>query len=162
MVVDAPRQLEALSARNERRDGPLFKLASDPRTTLVGRFLRATSIDELPQLLNVLQGTMSLVGPRPAFAHEVARFDEELLARLTVRPGVTGLWQIEARDNPEFAVYRRLDLFYVENWSLWLDIALLLATPCVVAERAVRSLGRVVRTGWAPTKLPPERPGKLA
>lgn len=162
MVVDAPRQLEALYARNERRDGPLFKLTSDPRTTFVGRFLRVTSIDELPQLLNVLQGTMSLVGPRPAFRHEVARFDEELLARLTVRPGITGLWQIEARDNPEFAVYRRLDLFYVENWSLWLDIALLLATPCVVVERAVRALGRVVRTAWAPAELPAEQPGELA
>ena len=89
----------------------------------------ALAIDELPQLLNVLQGTMSLVGPRPALPSEAAQFDEELQERFTrVPPGITGLWQVEARDNPSFSAYRRLDLFYVENWSITLDIAILVAT----------------------------------
>ena len=141
MVVAAEAQLEAIAAANQRK-GPLFKLAGDPRITKVGRILRATSIDELPQLLNVLQGTMSLVGPRPALPDEVARFDEELMARQAVRPGITGLWQIEARDNPSFAAYKRFDLFYVENWSVGLDLAILLTTVQTVALRAVHSLSR--------------------
>ena len=95
---------------------------NDPRITRIGRFLRATSLDELPQLFNVLRGTMSLVGPRPALPNEVAEFPDELIARHQVRPGITGLWQVEARDNPSFDAYRRLDLFYVENWSLALDM----------------------------------------
>ncbi len=100
----------------------------DPRITRIGHFLRATSLDELPQLLNVLQGTMSLVGPRPALPSEVEDFDDVLKTRDQVRPGITGLWQVEARDNPAFAAYRRLDLFYVENWSLALDMVILLGT----------------------------------
>ena len=141
MVVEAEAQLEAIAAANQRK-GPLFKLASDPRITKVGRILRATSVDELPQLLNVLQGTMSLVGPRPALPDEVARFDEELMARQAVRPGITGRWQIEARDNPSFAAYKRFDLFYVENWSVGLDLAILLTTVQTVALRAVHALSR--------------------
>ena len=122
------------------KDGPLFKIADDPRVTRVGKILRATSIDELPQLLNVIRGDMSLVGPRPALPREVASFDAEHLARQRVRPGVTGLWQIEGRDNPSFSVYRRLDLFYVENWSLRLDAAILARTVSSVAGSAIRAL----------------------
>jgi lipopolysaccharide/colanic/teichoic acid biosynthesis glycosyltransferase len=115
----------------------LFKVTDDPRVTRVGRFLRASSFDELPQLVNVLRGEMSLVGPRPALPAEVAAFDHELLARLNVRPGVTGLWQVEARDNPSFHVYRRLDLYYVENWSMSLDVAILWGTAVSVVGRVL-------------------------
>jgi exopolysaccharide biosynthesis polyprenyl glycosylphosphotransferase len=127
MVVDAEARLADLTAGNERR-GPLFKMDRDPRITRIGRFLRATSLDELPQLLNVLNGTMSLVGPRPALPSEVAEFPDELNARHRVRPGITGLWQVEARDNPSFEAYVRLDLFYVQNWTLALDLMILLGT----------------------------------
>ena len=124
-----------LEAINERTDGPLFKAAHDPRVTRVGAVVRALSIDELPQLFNVLTGTMSLVGPRPAMPHEVARFDSELLRRHDVKPGITGLWQLEARDNPSFHAYRRLDLLYVDNWSIGLDLYIILATvPMVIAQ----------------------------
>jgi exopolysaccharide biosynthesis polyprenyl glycosylphosphotransferase len=139
MVPDAERRLAALVDRNDRAGGPLFKLARDPRVTRVGRLLRDTSLDELPQLVNVLRGEMSIVGPRPALAAEVAQFDEELRSRrLAVRPGITGLWQAEARDNPAFGAYRRLDLFYVENWSIGFDLAILWATAGRVLARAVR------------------------
>ncbi len=123
---------------NDRDGGPLFKAASDPRRTRVGRVLELTSIDELPQLINVLRGSMSLVGPRPALRSEVAQFDDELLERLSVVPGITGLWQIEARDNPAFHAYRRLDLFYVENWSVTLDFAILLGTIRTIMLRPLQ------------------------
>jgi exopolysaccharide biosynthesis polyprenyl glycosylphosphotransferase len=125
------------------RDGPLTKFSRDPRVTVLGRILRATSIDELPQLWNVLQGTMSLVGPRPALADEVARFDVELRERHSVRPGITGLWQVEGRDSPSFAVYRRFDIFYVQNWSVTLDLMILLGTVEAVIARALRALPRL-------------------
>ena len=128
MVTDAEERLVDLTFANERQDGPLFKLTQDPRRTKVGRVLERTSLDELPQLFNVLRGDMSLVGPRPALPHEVAQFDEELQGRQRVLPGITGLWQVEGRENPAFDVYRRLDLFYVENWSVGFDLAILLAT----------------------------------
>ena len=127
MVVDAEARLAQLQAENERR-GPLFKMDRDPRVTRIGRFLRATSLDELPQLINVLRGEMSLVGPRPALPSEVEEFSIELRQRERVLPGITGLWQMEARDNPSFEAYRRLDLFYVENWSLMLDFIIVLGT----------------------------------
>jgi exopolysaccharide biosynthesis polyprenyl glycosylphosphotransferase len=142
MVPDANERLAALIDSNER-NGPLFKLSNDPRVTRVGRVLRATSLDELPQLINVLRGQMSLVGPRPALPSEVAQFDAELMERTSVPAGITGLWQVEARDNPSFEAYRRLDLFYVENWSIMMDLAILLATAGVVLTRAARGL----RTG---------------
>jgi exopolysaccharide biosynthesis polyprenyl glycosylphosphotransferase len=124
-----------LEAINERTDGPLFKATHDPRVTRIGAVLRALSIDELPQLFNVLTGTMSMVGPRPAMPHEVALFDPALLRRHAVKPGITGLWQLEARDNPSFHAYRRLDLLYVDNWSIGLDLYILLATaPMVIAQ----------------------------
>ena len=122
---------------NERTDGPLFKAANDPRVTRVGAVLRALSIDEIPQLFNVLNGTMSLVGPRPALPEEVEQFDPGLQRRHAVTPGITGLWQLEARDNPSFHAYRRLDLFYVDNWSIGLDLYVLLATVPMVITRAL-------------------------
>jgi exopolysaccharide biosynthesis polyprenyl glycosylphosphotransferase len=127
MVVDAEDRLAELGLDNQR-SGPLFKLGVDPRVTRIGRFLRKTSLDELPQLINVLKGEMSLVGPRPALRSEVDEFPAELHDRHRVRPGITGLWQVEARDNPAFDAYRRLDLFYVENWSLALDIVIIVGT----------------------------------
>jgi len=134
-----------LAMINERTDGPLFKAVDDPRVTRVGAFLRATSIDEIPQLFNVLTGKMSLVGPRPALPQEVAQFDRELQRRHLVKPGVTGLWQLEARDNPSFHAYRRLDLFYVDNWSNTMDLFILLATVPMVITRAL-GVGRGDRT----------------
>lgn len=134
MTLDADEGVD-LAVINERTDGPLFKATRDPRVTRVGAIIRALSIDELPQLFNVFTGTMSLVGPRPAMPEEVAQFDEELLRRHCVKPGITGLWQLEARDNPSFHAYRRLDLLYVDNWSIGLDLYILLATvPMLIAH----------------------------
>jgi exopolysaccharide biosynthesis polyprenyl glycosylphosphotransferase len=141
MVVDAEQRLAEVRHLNER-DGPLFKITEDPRVTRIGRFLRASSIDELPQLFDVVLGRMSLVGPRPALPEEVALFDGTLGERARVRPGVTGLWQVKARDKDAFESYRRLDRFYVDNWSLGLDLRILAATIPVVLERTGRSLYR--------------------
>lgn len=154
MEVGAEARLAELVPRNERL-GPLFKLSDDPRVTRVGRFLRGSSIDELPQLLDVLLGRMSLVGPRPALPDEVAQFDTELLDRLRVKPGVTGLWQVEARDDADFAAYRRLDLFYVENWSVLLDLLILLDTVPTVAGRALRAFRAQPRLQGLPSDLGP-------
>lgn len=137
MAVGAEHRVDEVMALNER-NGPLLKVARDPRVTRVGRVLRATSIDELPQLWNVLRGDMSLVGPRPALPSEVDTFDEELQSRHGVRPGITGLWQVEARDNPSFAAYRRLDLFYVRNISLSFDLTILLLTAQAVLARVLK------------------------
>jgi exopolysaccharide biosynthesis polyprenyl glycosylphosphotransferase len=137
MVVNAEELLPILRSQNER-SGPLFKLTGDPRETRVGRFLRATSIDELPQLVNVLRGEMSLVGPRPAMPDEVEAFGAELLARHVVLPGITGLWQLEARDESSFESYQRYDLYYIDNWSVLLDLAIMVATIQSVIMRAVR------------------------
>jgi lipopolysaccharide/colanic/teichoic acid biosynthesis glycosyltransferase len=136
-VADGTPALEAI---NERTDGPLFKASNDPRVTRAGHLLRASSIDELPQLWNVLTGTMSLVGPRPALPDEVDQFDEDLRRRHTVRPGLTGLWQVQARHNPSFNAYRRLDLRYVDTWSLSLDFAIMAATVPAVVSGALRGL----------------------
>jgi exopolysaccharide biosynthesis polyprenyl glycosylphosphotransferase len=132
-----------LVALNQRTDGPLFKAAQDPRITRTGRIIRALSIDELPQLWNVLQGTMSLVGPRPALPAEVAQFDRELMRRHAFRPGMTGLWQVEARYNPSFLAYRRLDLRYVDNWSLGMDFWILGTTLPAIAFGALRASRQV-------------------
>jgi exopolysaccharide biosynthesis polyprenyl glycosylphosphotransferase len=146
MFIDAEARLAALKADNERH-GPLFKMAVDPRVTRPGRWLRESSLDELPQLFNVLRGQMSLVGPRPALPSEVEHFSPELRTRELVMPGITGLWQVEARDNPSFEAYRRLDLFYVENWSLTLDLLIVLATIEHIAVRLVTQLsGKSSRT----------------
>ena len=139
---------------NERTGGPLFKAAHDPRVTRVGTVVRALSIDELPQLFNVLTGTMSLVGPRPALPREVAQFDQDLLRRHRVKPGITGLWQLEARDNPSFHAYRRLDLFYVDNWSFGLDLFILLATVPMLITHAISLCRRKRGPEQAPAEAP--------
>jgi exopolysaccharide biosynthesis polyprenyl glycosylphosphotransferase len=140
MVPNAAAMTDDLADMNERKGGPLFKASNDPRVTRIGRLLRDTSIDELPQLWDVLTGRMSLVGPRFAMPKEAALFDEELQRRTVMRPGITGLWQTEARDNPSFSAYRRLDLLYVDNWSLGLDLSILANTAHAVTARAVRAL----------------------
>jgi lipopolysaccharide/colanic/teichoic acid biosynthesis glycosyltransferase len=140
MSVDAEQRRAGLIGHNERK-GPLFKVTDDPRVTPIGKILRATSIDELPQLVNVILGQMTLVGPRPALPDEVAQFDEELLERHRMAPGITGLWQVEARDDPSFESYRMFDMFYVENWSLSLDIAIIFSTATSVIMRGLRQVG---------------------
>jgi exopolysaccharide biosynthesis polyprenyl glycosylphosphotransferase len=140
MVPNAAAMTDDLTEMNERKGGPLFKASNDPRVTRIGRILRDTSLDELPQLWDVLTGRMSLVGPRFAMPKEAAQFDEELQRRTVMRPGITGLWQTEARDNPSFSAYRRLDLLYVDNWSLGLDLVILVNTAHAVSARAVRAL----------------------
>jgi exopolysaccharide biosynthesis polyprenyl glycosylphosphotransferase len=131
MVPDAERRRTEVLHMNER-DSVLFKITNDPRITRVGRFLRKYSLDELPQLINVLRGDMSLVGPRPPIASEVRRYELNHLRRLDVMPGVTGLWQVQARQDPSFDSYISLDTAYIENWSLWLDIKILVRTVGVV------------------------------
>jgi lipopolysaccharide/colanic/teichoic acid biosynthesis glycosyltransferase len=129
MRVDA----EALLAQLGAGDGAgLFKLRNDPRVTRIGRWLRKTSLDELPQLWNVLLGEMSLVGPRPALPHEVAEFDDFTLRRLRVKPGITGLWQVSGRSDASFATYSRMDAFYAENWTVLGDLRILAKTIPVV------------------------------
>ena len=135
MVPDASELLIDLLDRNERT-GPLFKLRDDPRLTRTGDWLRRTSLDELPQLLNVIAGTMSLVGPRPALYEERAQFPPELAEREGLRPGITGLWQVTARLEPDFRKYGALDLIYVHSWSIRGDLWLLLKTPFVVARHS--------------------------
>jgi len=132
MVVDA----EALRAKLEHLNemgGPVFKIKRDPRITGIGRFIRATSIDELPQLFNVLLGDMSLVGPRPPLPSEVGQYEPWQRRRLSVKPGLTGLWQVSGRNQVDFEQWMALDLQYIDNWSLWLDFVILLRTvPAVV------------------------------
>ena len=128
MVADAEAQKAALAALNER-SGPLFKISADPRVTRVGAFLRRTSIDELPQLWNVLTGDMSLVGPRPQPLDEVKAYDLHHRRRLSMKPGLTGLWQVSARNHPSFDRWVELDLEYIDNWSLMTDLGLLAKTP---------------------------------
>ena len=141
MTTDAEAGQALLRMRNERA-GPLFKLAGDPRVTRVGRLLRATSLDELPQLWNVVTGTMSLVGPRPLPVDEAAAVLEHVPVRAEVAPGLTGLWQVEARDNPSFGPLQRLDTYYVENLSIAMDIRILASTVAHVSVRSVRALRR--------------------
>lgn len=131
MVADAERRRAEILHMNER-DGVLFKVANDPRITRVGHYLRKYSLDELPQFFNVLRGDMSLVGPRPPIASEVKRYDLSHLRRLNVMPGMTGLWQVQARQDPSFASYISMDTAYIENWNLWLDIKILVRTLGVV------------------------------
>lgn len=135
MVPNAHAMRNELVTQNEA-DGPLFKIRNDPRVTRVGRFLRKTSVDELPQLWNVLRGEMSLVGPRPALPEEAALWSEDLRDRLRVQPGITGMWQVSGRSNTSFEEYSRLDLYYVDNWSLLTDLSILGKTlPSVLLQR---------------------------
>jgi exopolysaccharide biosynthesis polyprenyl glycosylphosphotransferase len=131
MVADADAQKETLRAVNERQ-GPFFKMKKDPRITQCGQWLRKYSLDELPQLINVWLGEMSLVGPRPHPVDDYDRYTLEDLRRLDVKPGITGLWQVTARHNPSFEANMALDLDYIENWNLWLDVKILLKTVAVV------------------------------
>jgi lipopolysaccharide/colanic/teichoic acid biosynthesis glycosyltransferase len=135
MVVDAEARRAELEAMNEA-DGPIFKMRHDPRITRVGRFLRRSSLDELPQLLNVLRGDMSLVGPRPALPSEVQCYDAWHLRRMEVTPGITGLWQVLGRSNTTFDEMVRLDIYYAENWSVGMDVRILLQTiPAVLLSK---------------------------
>jgi exopolysaccharide biosynthesis polyprenyl glycosylphosphotransferase len=131
MVADAERLKALLAAENER-SGPVFKIARDPRVTRVGRFLRKYSVDELPQLLNVLRGDMSIVGPRPAIPSEVVRYEAWQRRRLSVRPGLTCVWQVSGRDQISFEAWMLLDMRYIDHWSLWGDVRLILQTVPVV------------------------------
>jgi exopolysaccharide biosynthesis polyprenyl glycosylphosphotransferase len=135
MARDAESRQAELASRNEL-NGQAFKIADDPRVTRVGRVLRRTSIDELPQLWNVLRGDMSLVGPRPPLPNEVAGYDLWHRRRLSMKPGITGLWQVRGRRDPEFDRWVAADLEYIDRWSLWLDVKILLQTiPAAVEGR---------------------------
>jgi exopolysaccharide biosynthesis polyprenyl glycosylphosphotransferase len=131
MVKDADRKRAEIMHMNER-EGILFKISDDPRITKVGRFLRKYSLDELPQFFNVILGDMSVVGPRPPIASEVKQYNLAHLRRLDVTPGITGLWQVQARQDPSFDSYISLDVAYIENWNVWLDIKIILRTIGVV------------------------------
>lgn len=137
MVVDAERQLENVLHLNEAK-GPIFKIKDDPRITRVGKILRKTSIDELPQFINVLRGEMSIVGPRPALPNEVEDWDPTLRNRLRVQPGITGMWQVGGRldGDAEADEYGQLDLYYVDNWTLVTDLVIILRTiPAVLLQK---------------------------
>ncbi len=134
MSQDAEERRSELEGLNES-SGPLFKMRSDPRVTGVGGFLRKTSIDELPQLWNVMRGEMSVVGPRPALPSEVEQWTPDLHERLRVLPGITGMWQVSGRSEADFELYRRLDLYYVDNWSLTHDLKIVLKTFSAVLAR---------------------------
>jgi lipopolysaccharide/colanic/teichoic acid biosynthesis glycosyltransferase len=131
MTVGAERELDRLKTGNEM-DGPVFKMKGDPRVTHVGRILRRWSIDELPQLYNVLRGDMSLVGPRPPLPAEVRQYDRWQRRRLSMKPGITCLWQVMGRNKLSFDTWMKLDLQYIDNWSLYLDFKILLKTVYVV------------------------------
>ena len=134
MVRDAEDRLDEVRHLNER-ERVAFKATNDPRITRVGRWLRKTSIDELPQLWNVLTGTMSLVGPRPPLPHEVGEYDIWHRRRLSMKPGITGLWQVEARSDGDFDKWVERDLVYIDGWSVWLDLKILFRTvPAVLAR----------------------------
>lgn len=136
MVADAEKRRAELSGSNERSDGLLFKIKDDPRITRVGRLLRKYSLDELPQLFNVVGGSMSLVGPRPPLPEEVAQYGDDVRRRLLVKPGVTGLWQISGRSDLSWDESVLLDLRYVENWSLTFDLMILWKTVFAVTRGA--------------------------
>jgi exopolysaccharide biosynthesis polyprenyl glycosylphosphotransferase len=133
MVIDAEKLMEKLESQNEA-DGPIFKMRNDPRITKMGRFLRKTSLDELPQLWNVLTGDMSLVGPRPMSLRDVKLFSSaHLMRRFRVKPGITGLWQVSGRSSTTFDHWMSMDFRYIDDWSIWLDFKILFQTiPAVL------------------------------
>ena len=131
MVVNAEELKEKLAAQNEM-SGPMFKMKDDPRVTKVGKFIRKTSLDELPQLWNVLKGDMSLVGPRPSLPKEVAQFEDWMHRRLEVKPGLTCYWQVSGRNNIDFEDWMKLDVKYVKEKNLWIDIKLICKTVFVL------------------------------
>jgi exopolysaccharide biosynthesis polyprenyl glycosylphosphotransferase len=135
MYQDAEARLEALKAQNEM-SGPVFKMKEDPRVTAAGRFLRKTSLDEFPQFWNVLMGDMSIVGPRPPLPSEVRQYKRWQRRRLSVKPGITCIWQISGRNNIDFDRWMELDLEYIDTWSLWGDLKIFLRTiPAVLLSR---------------------------
>ncbi|WP_195949143.1 sugar transferase [Clostridium saudiense] len=131
MVVNAEELKEKLAHQNEM-SGPMFKMKDDPRVTKVGKFIRKTSLDELPQLLNVLKGDMSLVGPRPSLPKEVAQFEKWMYKRLSVKPGLTCFWQVSGRNNIDFEDWMKLDIKYVDERNIWIDIKLIFKTVLVL------------------------------
>jgi exopolysaccharide biosynthesis polyprenyl glycosylphosphotransferase len=131
MVEGAEMRKDDLLAYNLMA-GPVFKMKNDPRVTRVGRFLRKTSLDELPQLFNVLRGDMSFVGPRPPMPEEVEKYEGWQRRRLSMKPGITGLWQVSGRNQIDFHQWMKLDLEYIDNWSIWLDFKILMRTILVV------------------------------
>ena len=134
MVPDAEERYEEVAGLSDTQ-GAAFKMKDDPRVTRLGRILRSTSIDELPQLWNVLRGQMSIVGPRPAPPREVAGYDVWHRRRLAMKPGITGLWQVEARFDEEFDHRASLDLAYIDQWSIWLDLKIIFRTvPALIAN----------------------------
>ena len=135
MYEDAEQRLEDLASENERSEGLLFKIRDDPRVTPLGKVLRRFSLDELPQLINIARGDMSLVGPRPPLPREVAQYGKDVRRRLLVKPGLTGLWQVSGRSDLSWDESVRLDLAYVENWSLAFDLMILWKTIFVVVQR---------------------------
>jgi exopolysaccharide biosynthesis polyprenyl glycosylphosphotransferase len=138
MYVDAERRRAEVEHLNEM-DGPVFKMKNDPRVTPLGHWLRATSIDELPQLFNVLRGQMSLVGPRPPLMDEVERYEWLYRKRLSIKPGVTCFWQVSGRNDVSFRQWMELDRTYVDHWSLWLDLKILAMTvPAVLFRKGAR------------------------
>jgi exopolysaccharide biosynthesis polyprenyl glycosylphosphotransferase len=134
MVINAEELKKGLENQNEM-GGPVFKIKKDPRITGFGRFIRKSSIDELPQIWNVLMGDMSLVGPRPPIPSEVEKYERWQMRRLSMRPGITCIWQVSGRNNIDFESWMKLDLQYIDNWTLFLDIKLLLKTVPVVLLR---------------------------
>ena len=131
MVINAEELKEKLESQNEM-SGPMFKIKDDPRITKVGKFIRKTSIDELPQLINVIKGDMSLVGPRPSLPKEVKKFEPWMMERLEVKPGLTCIWQVSGRNNIDFEDWMKLDIKYVRERSFKLDIKLILKTVLVL------------------------------
>ena len=131
MVINAEELKEQLESQNEM-SGPMFKIKDDPRITKVGKFIRKTSIDELPQLINVIKGDMSLVGPRPSLPKEVNKFEQWMMERLEVKPGLTCIWQISGRNNIDFEDWMKLDIKYVRERSLVLDFKLIFKTIFVL------------------------------
>jgi lipopolysaccharide/colanic/teichoic acid biosynthesis glycosyltransferase len=139
MKKNSHLQREQLQKLNEQ-SGPLFKIEDDPRIIKGTKFLRKFSIDEIPQLINVLKGEMSLVGPRPLFPEDNSYFDENYLRRLNVLPGITGLLQIKERNTDDFNIWFKYDLEYIENWSIFLDLKILFKTPISILSN--RTKGR--------------------
>ena len=127
-MINKAEELKCRLEKNNEMDGPMFKIRNDPRVTKVGRFIRRTSIDELPQLINVLKGEMSLVGPRPSLQNEVEKFESWMLKRLVVKPGLTCYWQVLGRNDIEFKEWMELDIKYIKERSIWIDIKLIFKT----------------------------------
>jgi lipopolysaccharide/colanic/teichoic acid biosynthesis glycosyltransferase len=131
MILNAESMVEELQHQNES-DGPTFKIENDPRITKIGKFLRKTSLDEFPQFFNVIKGEMSVVGPRPPLLSEVKQYEKYQLRRLSMKPGITCIWQVSGRNSISFKEWMQMDLDYIDNWSVWLDMKIILKTITVV------------------------------